>query len=731
MENLDNSTKEQLLKEIDQLKADIDKLKKCHSKRDMAEEQLDAIYQNAPFMMILVDEERRVRKVNGATVDFTDVLEEEMLGLRGGEALRCLHHTDDPKGCGFGPACEQCMIKQTVLDTFRTGDSYNHIEAKLPFLIDGEEQELTLLMSTVMLKNTAEPLVLVTIDDITKQKQSEQVIQESNSLLTSIIESPDNIIMFALDTDYNYLSFNQAHAKEMKFIYDADIEIGKHIIDYIPSEEDRAKMLINYKRVLKGERFILVQEYGEADSRFWYELIFNPIYDESKNVTGFTVFVTNITERKLTEEALRESEKILTDFIKSATDGIVLYDSGLNLLEINKNALEIFPGGTTRDKMIGKNILEISPSLKETERYDKYLNVIKTGESLLLNDMIPDPKIGDRHIILNAFKVGQGLGIIFTDNTEHKKSALRIERFSRIFEDSLNEIYLFDADTLLFKQVNNAAIINLGYSMAELQKMTPLDFKPEFTIESFTKLVIPLRKSEKKEIIFETVHQRKDKSLYDVEVHLQLLHFENESIFAAIILDITERKQFDKELTHQKQKLADILEGTNAGTWNWNIITGELSVDERWAEIMGYTVKELEPIDVNTWINNVHPDDLPAANDLLNKHFNKDLDYYDVEFRQPHKNGSWIWVNARGKVIEWTDEGKPVRISGTHLDITNRKQAENELAKHREYLEEMVSERTKELNEKNKKLDDAMKVFVGREMTIRNLQDRIKALGGK
>lgn len=567
--------------------------------------------------------------------------------------------------------------------------------------------------------------------EATGYKTIEKELQEAYSLLTSIINSPDNVIMFALDTDYNYLSFNQAHAKEMKFIYDADIEIGKHITDYIPSEEDRAKVIINYRRVLKGERFIEIQEYGDADNRFWYELIFNPICDDSKNVTGLTVFVTNITDRKQTEEALQKSEERFAGFIKSATDGIIMYDSDLNLIEINKTALEIFPFGSSKEKLIGKNILEIVPSLKESGRYESYLNVLKTGKPLFLDDVITDPKFGDQHLTLEAFKVGEGLGIIFTDNTEHKKSALRIERFSRIFEDSLNEIYLFDADTLLFKQVNNAAMKNLGYSMVELQRMTPLEIKPEFTTESFTKLVIPLRKSEKKEIIFETVHQRKDKSLYNVEVHLQLLHFENESIFAAIILDITERKQFDKELTHQKQKLADILEGTNAGTWNWNIITGELSVDERWAEIMGYTVKELEPIDVNTWINNVHPDDLPAANDLLNKHFNKDLDYYDVEFRQPHKNGSWIWVNARGKVIEWTDEGKPVRISGTHLDITKRKQAENELAKHHKHLEDMVNERTKELNEKNKKLDDAMKVFVGREMTIRNLQDRIKALGGK
>lgn len=741
MENHDNSTKEQLLKEIDQLKAEIGKLQRCESKRNLVEEQLDAIYQNAPTMMILVDEERRVRKVNGATVDFADVLEEEMLGLRGGEALRCLHHTDDPKGCGYGPACDECMVKQTVLETFRTGDSFNHIEAKLPFLIDDKKQDLTLQVSTVLLKNTEEPLVLVTIEDITKQKQSEQAIQESNSLLTSIIESPDNVIMFALDLNYNYLGFNKAHIKEMKFIYDTDIEIGKHIIDYIPNEEDRAKVLINYKRVTKGERFIEIQEYGDADNRFWYELIFNPIYDDLKNVTGFTVFVTNITARKQTEIALKESSDLLKNltsqvpgtiyqfllrsdgtscfpyssmgikdiygvtpeqvktsadlvfavlhpddlesvsekiqqsanelspwrdeyrvilpgkkepswregyaiperledgstlwhgfitnidqrkqvekalkkseerfasFIESAIDGIVIYDSNINLIEINKAALEIFPEGTHKENLIGKNILDIVPSLKESGRYDKYLNVIKTGESIILNDVIPDSKFGARYLTLKAFKVGNGLGIIFTD--------------------------------------------------------------------------------------------------------------------------ITERKQANTALTIQKQKLADILEGTNAGTWNWNIVTGELTIDKRWAEIIGYTLNELEPIDVKTWINNVHPDDLPEANTLLNKLFNKEIDYYDVEFRQPHKNGSWIWVNARGKVIEWTEDGKPVRMSGTHLDITGRKHAQEELSKHREQLEELVKERTLDLETKNKELDNAMKVFVGREMTIKDLQRRIRALEGK
>ncbi|MFQ6614525.1 MAG: PAS domain-containing protein, partial [Fidelibacterota bacterium] len=147
-----------------------------------------------------------------------------------------------------------------------------------------------------------------------------------------------------------------------------------------------------------------------------------------------------------------------------------------------------------------------------------------------------------------------------------------------------------------------------------------------------------------------------------------------------LVKDITDRKKADRNLALQRKKLADILEGTNAGTWEWNVQTGELVLNERWAEIIGYTLKELEPVDINTWINNVHPADLPKAQAMLEKHFSKELDYYDVEFRQPHKNGSWVWVNARGKVIEWTKDGKPLRMSGTHLDITDRKEKEKEIS---------------------------------------------------
>ena len=154
--------------------------------------------------------------------------------------------------------------------------------------------------------------------DINERKQAEIEIQKTNSILSSVSDSPDNLIMFALDLDYNYLSFNKAHIREMKSIYDADIEIGKHIFSYMPNDDVR-RAEINYKLVLNGERFIEIQQYGMAENGLWYELIFNPIYDDSNTVKGLTVFVTNITERKLAVEELAKHLGNLEEIVKEQT----------------------------------------------------------------------------------------------------------------------------------------------------------------------------------------------------------------------------------------------------------------------------------------------------------------------------------------------------------------------------------------------------------------------------
>jgi len=148
----------------------------------------------------------------------------------------------------------------------------------------------------------------------------------------------------------------------------------------------------------------------------------------------------------------------------------------------------------------------------------------------------------------------------------------------------------------------------------------------------------------------------------------------------AMITDITERKKAEAQLVENEQRLSSIINGTNAGTWEWNVQTGETIFNERWAHMAGYTLEELSPTTVHTWQTLTHPDDITRAEALLKKHFSGELDYYECELRIQHKNGTWVWVLDRGKVASWDDKGKPLWMYGTHQDITKEKHKEEELA---------------------------------------------------
>lgn len=137
--------------------------------------------------------------------------------------------------------------------------------------------------------------------------------------------------------------------------------------------------------------------------------------------------------------------------------------------------------------------------------------------------------------------------------------------------------------------------------------------------------------------------------------------------------------QTKNALHAERQRLAYIIEGTNAGTWEWNVQTGETIFNERWANIIGYTLAELSPVSIETWIRFAHPDDLRQCNEQLARHFAGRLDFYSAELRVRHKDGRWVWVLDRGKVSAWTKDGQPLWMRGTHVDITERKEKELEL----------------------------------------------------
>ena len=141
---------------------------------------------------------------------------------------------------------------------------------------------------------------------------------------------------------------------------------------------------------------------------------------------------------------------------------------------------------------------------------------------------------------------------------------------------------------------------------------------------------------------------------------------------SGVVYDVT-------EIYEKQRKIESIIDGTHVGTWEWDVQTGAMEVNERWAGILGYTLEELEPVTYDLWKQLLHPDDVELSNLRLDAHFQKQSSYYVCECRLKHKDGSWVWVLDRGQVYEWTTDGKPLRMSGTHSDITEQKNHEERL----------------------------------------------------
>ncbi|MCF8031116.1 MAG: hypothetical protein K9K39_09490 [Desulfohalobiaceae bacterium] len=178
------------------------------------EEELAAIYSHIPQAAFLVGQERRVRSANSAAAAMASLPAEELLGKRGGEVLGCLHHLDDPRGCGFGPECEKCAIRNTVLATFRTGESSFQVEAELSVMRAGVRQVVTLLVSTSLLHIKDVPHVLVTLEDISGRKRMERALARREKELELVLDTIPVQVCYFVDAE-TYGTVNQAHADFM------------------------------------------------------------------------------------------------------------------------------------------------------------------------------------------------------------------------------------------------------------------------------------------------------------------------------------------------------------------------------------------------------------------------------------------------------------------------------------------------------------------------------------
>lgn len=385
-------------------------------------------------------------------------------------------------------------------------------------------------------------------------------------------------------------------------------------------------------------------------------------------------------ERQKLNRSLSESEERFSKAFTTSPVGTVLLSlPEQRVVDINQSAAEIL--GSTRSEVLGKTTLELGVAMESLQRQFAVNEIIQRGSLRNIEFRFRRMDGGFRDLILSAETIEinnqKHLLSLLIDITERKQAEQALKaseaNYRSFVENSDSAIAVLDQDGKILyanpygvkvwedPQVVGKTIFDLYPAKYALRYSTAI----KHVIETQTSLL-----DEVQSLI-------NGKSMW---FRLSMSPLKNpDGTVTSLVLnawDLTARKQAEDALRENQLRLELVMEGTSAGIWDWYVQTGRTIFNQRWAEIAGYTVEELEPVSIQTWIDLCHPDDLLQSNELLQRHFANPEERYECELRMKHKNGSWVWVLDSGRVVERDQNGAPIRMTGAHINITERKQAE-------------------------------------------------------
>lgn len=354
---------------------------------------------------------------------------------------------------------------------------------------------------------------------------------------------------------------------EKIFGYEPDEILGKPLSVLIPSryQNVHSKHVTDFflkgkkGRMAEGRMLNGLKKNGEE---FPLEIGLNPfsIYDR----TYVLALVHDMSETIDYKKKLNVKSQAL----EFALNGIVITDARQkdNPIIYYNDAFKKLTG-YNKDEILGHNCRFLQRNDRDQEGIKQIRKAIKEGKSckVEVRNYKKDGSLFWNEVSINPICAINGdithfVGIQ-NDITHRVKQEQEINHLIKIFNDSLNEIYVFDAETLMFTHANFGAQRNSGFKIKELKKMRPYDLTPEYTKKKFQELIRPLMKSSRKKVELETIHRRKDGSTYPVEVHLQSSSLDNRTLVVAIVMDISHRKNYTEmlertvfERTEQLQK---------------------------------------------------------------------------------------------------------------------------------------------------------------------------------
>ena len=465
-------------------------------------------------------------------------------------------------------------------------------------------------------------------------------------------------------------------------------ELTGKVFHELVHPEDRPEALAAFDSLLArpGLTETRVLRLRHADGHWvWFEHLGTNFLHEPA-IEAIVVNSRDVTERLEKEREIRTWQNLMQDVIRHDPVGIAVLDRDLHFTFVSDRFLSDYR--VRKEGVLGRHHYDVFPDLPEKWRraHRRALKgeVVKADDDVFVRE---DGTMESTRWQVRPWYGEEGAvgGIILY--TELTTARRKMEQtFRAVLQTSLEGFWVGDLNGNIL-EVNDTLCRNLGYARDELVGMKVHEID---ALESAGEVRRHLE-----EVVqgagtrFLTRHRRKDGSLMDVEVSVTHLNVEGGRVYV-FVRDMTAHIQAQRSLEKERQRLENIIRGTGVGTWEWNVQTGGIVIDERWAKMLGYTLDELTPTTFGTWKALIHPEDLSKTMDRLNRHVSGDTEAYESEMRMRHKEGHWVWIQDRGKVVDRTPAGEPLRMFGTHADVTRRNRMHQALRESEEYLRTFV-----------------------------------------
>jgi len=386
--------------------------------------------------------------------------------------------------------------------------------------------------------------------------------------------------------------------------------------------------------------------------------------------------VSTILERDIDRKLIAESEANFKRFFDTIDDLIMVADPEGHLLYTNAAVSRCL--GYTSAELMEMSLIEMHPEDRRQEASRIIVEMLRRERDTCPLELAR--KDGTRLQVETRVWHGtwDGKDCLFGISKDLSEKEAQLQMLAKLFSENPMPMALSNVDDNRFSEVNTAFVEKLGYQKMETIGRTSAELSLFVNTAQRHHLSRQLLQDGWIRNAWVQV-RRKDGKILEGLFSGGVIDTQGKKKFLTVMVDITEQVELRDRLDSQRRRLRNIIDSTQLGTWEWNIPTGQTTFNDRWAAMLGYTIAELEPTTIDTWKRLTLPEDLALAETILSKHFSGESEYYEFEGRMRHKEGKLVWVLDRGKVIERDEKGAPLRMFGTHQDITGQKMMEEKI----------------------------------------------------